>query len=187
MKRTVIIIVFFLAWSAIATSQVELGKKVPNFTAINQDGEKWALKKELKAADYLVVYFYPAAFTGGCTKQACAYRDHKGDLQKVGANVVGISGDEPKNLTLFALEHSLNFTLLSDLSGEIADLFGVPHGDGSSIQKEIQGKTVDLTRGTTIQRWTFILDNEGMLIYKDSEVNPGEDSNKVVEFLASLN
>lgn len=61
-------------------SQVDLGDKVPNFTTVDQDGAKWVLKKQLKSADYLVIYFYPAAFTGGCTKQACSYRDQKGNL-----------------------------------------------------------------------------------------------------------
>ena len=173
-------------WS-LAFSQVKLGEKVPNFTAMDQDGSNWVLKKQLKSAEYLVIYFYPAAFTGGCTKQACSYRDQKGDLAKVGAQVVGVSGDKPETLGLFALEHQLNFTLLSDESGAIATLFDVPQNEeGKTITREIKGKALDLARGTTIQRWTFILDRKGSLIYKDTEVNAEEDSNKVVEFLASL-
>lgn len=167
-------------------SQVELGERVPNFSATDQDGNKWTLKKNLKSADYLVIYFYPAAFTGGCTKQACSYRDQKGELMSVGARVVGVSGDKPETLGLFALENQLNFTLLSDESGEIADLLGVPQKEGATINREIKGKALDLVRGTTIQRWTFILDKKGVLIYKDSEVNASEDSNKVMDFLSSL-
>jgi len=167
-------------------SQVILGEKVPNFTALDQDGSDWILKKQLKSADYLVVYFYPAAFTGGCTKQACSYRDQQGELATVGAQVVGVSGDKPETLELFALEHQLNFTLLADETGAIATLFDVPQNDGATINRAIKGKALDLARGTTIQRWTFILDSKGNLIYKDTEVNAAEDSNKVVEFLASL-
>ena len=100
--------------------------------------------------------------------------------------MVGVSGDNPETLGLFALEHSLNFTLLADESGEIARIFGVPQKEGGTIQREIKGKTLDLARGTTIQRWTFILDRKGTLIYKDSEVDAAEDSIKVVEFLSSL-
>ena len=100
--------------------------------------------------------------------------------------MVGVSGDKPETLGLFALEHGLNFTLLSDESGEIAALFDVPYNEGGSINREIQGQSMDLVRGSTIQRWTFILDRKGKLIYKDSEVNAAEDSNKVVEFLSSL-
>ncbi len=167
-------------------AQASLGEKVPNFTAINQNGDKWVLKKEMKSAEYMVIYFYPAAFTGGCTKQACSYRDQNAAFDKMNARVVGVSGDKPATLQLFALEHQLNFTLLSDEEGELASLFGVPQKEGSTIQREIKGETVDLTRGTSIQRWTFILDSKGTLIYKDAEVNAAEDSGKVFEFLSSL-
>lgn len=178
------ILVFFTV--NLAFSQVKLGEKVPNFTSLDQEGAKWVLKKNLKSSDYLVIYFYPAAFTGGCTKQACSYRDQKGDLASVGAQVVGVSGDKSETLGLFALEHQLNFTLLADVSGEIATLFGIPQTEGGTIQREIKGKSMDLARGTTIQRWTFIIDRKGTLIYKDSEVNAVEDSGKVVDFLSSL-
>lgn len=186
MKRSLSALILVTVTVGTMFSQVSLGDKVPNFTAIDQDGSKWVLKKQLKSAEYLVVYFYPAAFTGGCTAQACSYRDQKGQLAGVGAQVVGVSGDKPETLALFALEHQLNFTLLSDESGTIATLFDVPQSGGKSITREIKGKALDLVRGTTIQRWTFILDQQGTLIYRDQEVNAAEDSNKVVEFLSSL-
>lgn len=186
MKRYAIVFALLTMTGTALPAQVALGEKVPSFTATDQEGSSWVLKQQLKKADYLVIYFYPAAFTGGCTAQACAYRDQKGDLEAVGAQVVGVSGDKPETLGLFALEHGLNFTLLSDESGEIAALFDVPYNEGGSINREIQGKSMDLVRGSTIQRWTFILDQKGKLIYKDSEVNAAEDSNKVVEFLSSL-
>ena len=95
-------IFLILMFSVLISSQAQasLGEKVPNFTAIDQDGSKWVLKKEIKSAEYMVVYFYPAAFTGGCTKQACSYRDQKTELAKVHAKVVGVSGDKPKTLEL---------------------------------------------------------------------------------------
>ena len=186
MKRFILTFALVLTTFGFIFSQVELGEKVPNFTATDQDGSKWVLKKQLKASDYLVIYFYPAAFTGGCTKQACSYRDQKGDLEKIGAQVVGVSGDKPETLELFALEHSLNFTLLSDESGDMATLFDVPQNDGGTINREIKGENLDLTRATSIKRWTFILDKKGELIYKDTEVNAAEDSNTVIDFIASL-
>jgi len=186
MKKYIPISFLILAVAVTSNAQVALGDKVPNFSSIDQDGAKWTLKKNVKSADYLVVYFYPAAFTGGCTAQACSYRDQKGEMASVGAQVVGVSGDKPETLALFALEHSLNFTLLADETGELATLFGVPQNEGGTINREIKGKTLDLARGTTIKRWTFIVDQKGTLIYKDSDVNAAEDSNKVVEFLASL-
>ena len=186
MKKIISTTLLFLTFSIIAFSQTSLGEKIPNFTAYDQDGAKWVLKKQIKSANYLVIYFYPAAFTGGCTKQACSYRDQKGELEAVGAQVVGVSGDKSETLGLFALEHQLNFTLLADENGEIAGLFGVPRKEGGSITREIKGQSLDLERGTTIQRWTFILDQKGTLIYRDMEVNAEQDSQKVKEFLSSL-
>lgn len=186
MKRMISLLALWMMFGFALLAQVELGEKVPGFSAIDQDGSKWVLKKQLKSADYLVLYFYPAAFTGGCTKQACAYRDQKGELGAVGAQVVGISGDKPETLELFALENGLNFTLLSDEKGEIATLFDVPVNEGGTINREIKGESLDLERGSTIQRWTFILDKKGTLIYRDTEVNAEQDSHKVLEFLSSL-
>ena len=186
MKRAIWGFILIIACISLSFSQVNLGEKVPNFHASDQDGSKWVLKKQLRSADYLVLYFYPAAFTGGCTKQACNYRDQKGELAAVGAQVVGVSGDKAETLGLFALEHALNFTLLSDESGEIASIFGVPQSEGGTIQRDIKGSSKDLTRGTTIQRWTFILNREGELIYKDTEVDAAADSNKVLEYLSSM-
>ncbi len=187
MKKILFVSLIILGALAQSNGQAVLGEKVHNFTTLDQDGEKWHLKSNLKKSDYLVIYFYPAAFTGGCTKQACSYRDQKGELAEVGASVAGVSGDNPETLELFALEHSLNFPMLSDESGEIAKIFGVPQGDGGTISREIKGSNLDLTRGTTIQRWTFILDNDGTLIYMDTEVDAAADSGKVLEFLADLN
>ena len=92
MKKIATATLLILAFTAISFSQTSLGEKIPNFTAIDQDGDKWVLKKQIKSADYLVVYFYPAAFTGGCTKQACSYRDQKGELEAVGAPGSGSFG-----------------------------------------------------------------------------------------------
>jgi len=186
MKKLLFLSLIILGILAQTNAQAVLGEKVPNFSTLDQDGEKWVLKSNLKNADYLVIYFYPAAFTGGCTKQACSYRDQKGELAKVGASVAGVSGDAPETLQLFALENSLNFPMLADESGEIAEIFGVPQSEGGTIQREIKGANLDLTRGTTIQRWTFILNKAGELVYKDTEVNAEADSGKVLEYLSSL-
>ncbi|MDF1573581.1 MAG: peroxiredoxin [Bacteroidales bacterium] len=186
MKKLLLISLILTGFLALSNGQAALGEKVSNFSTLDQDGKKWTLKSNLKKSDYLVIYFYPAAFTGGCTAQACSYRDQKGELASVGASVAGVSGDSPETLRLFALEHALNFPMLADESGEIAGIFGVPHGDGGTIQREIKGAALDLTRGTTIQRWTFILDRSGTLIYKDTEVDAAGDSGKVLEFLSSM-
>lgn len=163
-------------------NQLEVGDKIPNFEAVADDGETWK-SGNIVGKKNLVVYFYPAAMTGGCTKQACAYRDAQEDLSSVDAEVVGISGDEVENLELFKRANNLNFTLLSDPDGEIARLFGVPVRDGGSIEREVDGELHTLTRGLTTSRWTFIIDKQGKVVYKSTEVNAAEDSKAVLEAL----
>ena len=102
------LVAFVFAGSALA--QVAVGDKAPVFTATTDQGSTW------KLADYVgkknvVVYFYPAAMTGGCTKQACAYRDAQPAIESANAVVVGISGDNPEGLKLFKKAETLNFTL----------------------------------------------------------------------------
>ena len=154
---------------------LNVGDKVPKFKATADDGKTWKSSNHM-GNKYLVVYFYPAAMTGGCTKQACAYRDLKNDIESADATVVGVSGDNVEGLQLFKKAHDLNFTLLSDKSGEIAKLFGVPTRDGGTITKEFNGKSVELERGTTASRWTFIIDKNGKVVYKNDDVNATKDT-----------
>ena len=76
----------------------------------------------------IVVYFYPADFTGGCTKEACAFRDEGKKLADKGIEVVGVSGDSAKNHEMFKKLHKLNFTLLADEDGSVAKAFGAVLG-----------------------------------------------------------
>jgi peroxiredoxin Q/BCP len=164
-------------------SGLDIGDKVKPFKATADNGKTWNSKKVVGKKN-LVVYFYPAAMTGGCTKQACAYRDAQDDLSAVDAEVVGISGDAVENLALFKHAHNLNFTLLSDPDGAIARMFGVPIREGEkSIEREIGGTLHTLTRGLTTSRWTFIIDKQGKVIFKSTNVNAAEDSKAVLEAL----
>jgi peroxiredoxin Q/BCP len=167
-------------------SPLTIGDNVPDFESIDDKGNAWNLYDHLKS-DYLVVYFYPAAFTGGCTAQACSYRDHMPELALLNVSVVGISGDEPQNLEMFKKEHNLNFTLLSDKDGKIASLFGVPVRNGGTIEREINGNTFQLSRGVTTSRWTYVIDINRKLIYKNNNVDASNDSQAVYEFIRTHN
>ena len=157
-------------------------EKAPVFQGIDDTGKQWS-SSDFVGKEYLVVYFYPVAMTGGCTKQACAFRDHKEALKEVNASVVGISGDDVQNLKYFKEANNLNFTLLSDSDGKIAKAFGVPTKDGGSIVRKIDGKEVTLSRNITTARWTFIIDKNGKIIYKNDQVNAAMDSQQVIDFL----
>ncbi|OHB75957.1 MAG: hypothetical protein A2Z25_15255 [Planctomycetes bacterium RBG_16_55_9] len=166
---------------------LKVGDTAPLFNANDHLGHLWQAKKVLQSGQFLVVYFYPAAMTGGCTKQACAYRDASAPLKKEGIHVVGISADPVVNLKYFQTEHGLNFPLLSDVNGDVAKQFGVPVKEGGSIMRTVQGKEVTLERPFTFARWTFIVDPSGKIVYKNTGVNAAEDSQTVIEFLKSKN
>ena len=181
----IVCILFFALYTGAETITLNVGDKAPNFYANDDNGDLWELEEHL-GKNYVVVYFYPAALTGGCTKQACSYRDNKEGFSKLDVEVVGISGDPVNNLKIFKEVHGLNFSLLSDVSGEIAKIFGVPVKDGGKIEKTIEGKIFSLGRSYTEARWTFIIGKNGNVIYKDTDVNAENDSNNVMEFLKAL-
>jgi thioredoxin-dependent peroxiredoxin len=167
-----------------AARAVDVGQKAPAFEATDDQGQEW------KSADHigkgmLVVYFYPAAMTPGCTKQACAFRDDMKTLTEKGVEVVGVSGDEVRNLQFFKKVHGLNFTLLSDPKGKIAKAFGVPFGKGGKLKRTIDGEPQVLTRGMTASRWTFVIDKEGKIILKETKVNAPNDSKAVIKAIES--
>jgi len=161
---------------------LSVGDKAPEFSAPDDDGSTWDISKFL-GNKYIVIYFYPAAMTGGCTKQACAYRDHKEELQSAGIEVIGISGDKIENLRLFKQAENLNFTLLSDEKGDIARAFGVPLSDGGAIKRTFEGTEHDLLRGVTAKRWTFIIGKDSKIIYKNEVVNAEKDTEEVLNFI----
>jgi len=163
-----------------------VGDKAPAFNANTHTGDLWQTEEHVGHGKYVVVYFYPAAMTGGCTKQACSYRDQAADLSGLDVEVIGISADPVNSLKLFREAHNLNFTLLSDVNGWIARQFGVPIGKGGSFKTTIGGKEVTLKRPHTFARWTFLLDKDGKVLHKDTTVDASHDSQKAIEFLRNL-
>lgn len=184
MKTFITVTLLLISFGILAQDGLQVGDKVPSFEATADDGSTWNLEDNL-GNQYLVVYFYPAAMTGGCTAQACAYRDLSSELESQDAKVVGVSGDKPDNLQFFKKAHNLNFTLLSDESGDIARKFGVPTRDGGTFKGEFDGQDFELDREVTTSRWTYIIDNEGKVVYKNEEVDAAKDSEEVLSFLKS--
>lgn len=184
MKRICSISIFILAsFSMYSQTTLSVGDKIPLFKATADDGSTWDISKFI-GKEYIVIYFFPGALTSGCTKQACSYRDHLSDLESANAIVVGISGDKPENLKLFRKAENLNFTLLSDAKGSIANSFGVPAGEGATIKRTVEGVEHELVRDLTIKRWTFIAGKDGKIIYKNDAVDAEKDSEEVLHFLS---
>lgn len=161
-------------------TELKKGDKAPSFQATDDHGKTW------KSSDHvgkkvIVVYFYPADFTGGCTKQACTYRDDMGKLTSAGIEVVGVSGDSAKTHELFKKHHKLNYTFLADEKGDIAKKFGVPVRAGGKAKGFDEGNEIVVTRGVTIARWTFVIGKDGTILYKNEKVSPAADSKQILE------
>ena len=177
-----IALIIFFSFKVSDKQGLSVGDKAPSFKAFADDGSLWDIQNIL-GDKIIVVYFYPAAMTGGCTKQARSYRDYREDLLSAGVEVVGVSGDKVQNLMLFKQAENLNFTLLSDEKGDIAKAFGVPVGDGATIKRTIGGTEHELVREVTTRRWTFIVGKNGKIIYKNDSVQAENDAEEVLNFI----
>jgi peroxiredoxin Q/BCP len=103
---------------------LETGAKAPEFVLANDAGEEVSLTDLLKDGP-LILYFYPADFTPGCTKEACSIRDIHNDIQAVGLNVAGVSPQDAESHAKFRKAHDLPFTLLSDPDKDVIKMFDV--------------------------------------------------------------
>ena len=167
--------------------KLEVGAAAPEFTSKDDTGKDWKSTEHV-GKKIVVVYFYPADLTAGCTKQACGFRDDMAKLQQDGVEVVGVSGDSVANHKIFKDEKKLNFTLLADETGAVATKFGVPVeiGDKVANVKTSDGQELALTRKATAKRWTFVIGKDGKVAYKNTMVAAAEDSQTIAAEVAKL-
>lgn len=125
-----------------------VGDIAPPFTLDDADGKPVSLAEY--AGRKVLVYFYPAAMTPGCTKEACDFRDNLAELNEAGVDVIGISPDKPAKLAKFVERDELNFPLLSDPDKEVMKAYG------AFGEKKLYGKVV-----TGVIRSTFLVDEDG--------------------------
>jgi len=133
-----------------STTRLAVGDKAPAFSLPDAEG------KTVKLSDYkgrkVIVYFYPAASTPGCTKQACDFRDSLGQLNEAGLDVIGISPDKPEKLAKFRDAEELTFPLLSDPDRTVLTEWGT-FGEKTMYGKTVQG----------VIRSTFVVDEKGII------------------------
>jgi len=173
------------AFASVPDLTLREGDAAPAFQALSTTGQVWK-SDDFVGKKYVVVFFFPAACTSGCTQQACLYRDQLQALQAEGIEVVGVSGDLPPGQQLFQRHHSLNFSLLSDSEGKVARQFGVPVRAGDQITRTVDGTDYVLTRGVTASRWTFIIGKDGKVARKNTAVDPEKDALNVLETVRRL-
>lgn len=118
------------------SAQLTVGDKVEDFALPDETGTTRGLT-ELLAEGPVVLFFYPAALTPGCTAEACHFRDLAAEFAAVGARPVGISGDAVERQQEFADRHTLGMTLLSDADGTVRELFGVARGFSLAPTKRV--------------------------------------------------
>ncbi|MFE7980140.1 peroxiredoxin [Streptomyces shenzhenensis] len=118
------------------TERVDVGDTVEDFTLPDESGTPRRLS-ELLADGPVVLFFYPAALSSGCTAEACHFRDLAAEFAAVGARPVGISGDSVERQREFAGRHTLGMPLLSDADGAVRARFGVQRGFSLAPTKRV--------------------------------------------------
>ena len=118
-------IIFFAATTFAAMPKA--GDTAPLIAGQDQNGKDFKLADQI-GKKIVLLYFYPKDFTGGCTKEACGFRDRVGDLQTNNVEVVGVSHDSVASHKKFAEEYKLGFTLVADPSDQIINLYDVKMG-----------------------------------------------------------
>ena len=126
------------------------GDAAPDFSLTDADGHAVTLSG--LRGQRVIVYFYPAAMTPGCTKEACDFRDNLGVLAGAGLTVLGISPDKPEKLAKFRDKESLNFTLLADPEREALRAYGA-YGEKMNYGKKMVG----------VIRSTFVIGADGTI------------------------
>ena len=150
-------------------TRIKTGDRVTDFELPDQTGTARTLT-ELLANGPIVLFFYPAAMTPGCTKEACHFRDLAAEFAAVGASTVGISADPVDKQARFADQQQFTYPLLSDAEGVVATQFGVKRG--------LLGKLMP------VKRVTFVIDSDrSVLEVIGSEFSMDAHADKALEVL----
>jgi peroxiredoxin Q/BCP len=144
-----------------------VGAAAPVAVAKDHDGKEVKLAS-LYEQGMLLVFFYPKAHTGGCTKEVCSMRDHLEDFKKLGVNVIGVSMDKVEDQKSFVDKQNLNFSLIADTEGAIVKGFGVP----------------EMKPGIP-KRQSFLV-KDGKVVWRDLDVKPEQHVAVVQAALAAL-
>jgi peroxiredoxin Q/BCP len=149
--------------------RVKVGDKAPDFTLPGQSGTMVSLR-DFVGTKIIVLYFYPKDFSRGCTAEACAFRDSYDVFVEAGAQVVGVSPQSVDSHNRFAMVNKLPFVLLSDESGKVRDLYGVP-------------STLGLFSG----RVTYIIDKKGIVRHMfSSQFNPTKHMEEALRIVKEI-
>ena len=152
---------------------ISAGMPAPDFIAVDDSG---ASRRLLDFRGQVVIlYFYPADDTPGCTKEACNFRDDYSDYQRAGVTILGVSPDSVNSHVKFKSKYQLPFPLLADEDHKICDAYGV-WGPKKLMGREYEG----------VHRTTFLINKQGNIARVFENVRPSEHSAEVLEELKNL-
>jgi peroxiredoxin Q/BCP len=163
---TVVLAVFALLAAPLA-SALEVGDKAPDFSLQASDGNTYSLT-DFVGNQPIVIAFFPAAFTGGCTMQCKAIRDSSREIKSFDVAYFMASVDDVSRNRDFAEEYELDFPVLSDPSKDVVEAFGALNARGFA------------------NRWTFYIDAEGIIVKIDRETNPNTAGDDLTRNMAEL-
>src|SRR5271155_620679 len=149
MKLKLFLAVLFISAATLFAAMPKAGDTAPLITGTDQNGKDFKLA-DLTGKKIVLLYFYPKDFTKGCTAEACSFRDGFEDFATNNVEIVGVSFDSADSHLQFIAKYKLNFTLLTDTDGKIADIYGV-RMDGKNMDKRVSfligrdGKNVHVT------------------------------------------
>ena len=151
-------------------SLLAVGTQAPEFTTTDQDGKKRSLSdfKGMK----VILYFYPKDHTSGCTKEACAFRDHFDAFRRLGVEILGVSVDSEKSHQSFVQKYGLPFTLLADTDKRLVEAYGV-WGEKSLYGKRYMGTN----------RVTYLIDEAGKIAAVFPKVKPETHAEEILAVL----
>jgi thioredoxin-dependent peroxiredoxin len=172
--RTCFFCVFAAALAMAATQllavvPLAVGDYAPRFIGHDQDGKKFELKSKV-GKEIVLLYFYPKDDTGGCTAEACGLRDKMIDLKRRDVEVVGVSFDDAESHQKFIFKYNLNFPLLADPKGEIADAFGVRMGPEKKMDRRV----------------SFLIGLDGRIVHITDSPDPAVHLREMLDAIAVL-
>ena len=168
MKLKLLLTSLFLSAMSVFATPPKAGDPAPLFTGRDQDGGDFKLSDHI-GKQLVLLYFYPKDFTGGCTKEACGFRDRIGELQTNNVEVIGVSHDSVVSHKKFAREYNLNFTLVADPDGKIIAAY------------DAKMPMVSMSR-----RVSFLIGLDGKIVHVTEAMNPQTHFDEMKEAIAGL-
>jgi peroxiredoxin Q/BCP len=152
------------------TAVPQVGQRAPSFRAKATTGD---ISLEDYRGKKVVLYFYPKADTPGCTRESCAFRDQSAEFAKRNAVVVGVSADDVADQQAFDQKYGLNLPLIADTDKKVIESYGVW---GERVRP-------DGTKTIGVRRWTFLIDEKGVLSKVYQDVTPDTHAAEILKDL----